>query len=393
MSARATSIYKIQAVADFLAPKASSESPLLLSFRASQAFYVLATDEQNGLYFVSTQYATPFSRSSTTGLVPISHFEQVELLSRPAGAPTAAKPSKTSHSHLTSHTRRHSEGAMFVQPQSATVAPPERAEQRPRAGTLPRSVSGPQRPTRSAAGSRPPGLYSALTSDRITDAEIVSAIKRPKDENAIPSSSDLVYAIRVRRAASMHLVSRSYQDFTDLHDALSQFFGPYEQTRRFLPSLPSMPGDGPNPSQTHGRLLATYLTQLCHSMPASMFESEVVTTFFAPRTAQEAVVLGGLRRDSGFAGQQEDDHGSKGRRQVSRQPVVAAVAVSHHSIVKSRMDQVTFSMASPQVGDGVDEVVDQMSSKLSLSASRDEDVMMKTAGSFFDAEDFLDAYT
>ncbi|KAJ3148171.1 hypothetical protein HDU86_007519 [Geranomyces michiganensis] len=86
--ATASSIFKIRAIADFLAPKAAttdnngSATTTLLSFRQSQAFYVLSTDKRKGLYFVSTQYATPFARTAVSGLVPMSHFEQVDLLSK-----------------------------------------------------------------------------------------------------------------------------------------------------------------------------------------------------------------------------------------------------------------------------------------------------------------------
>lgn len=80
MQSSASQIFKVQATTDFLAPKADRD--VLLSFRAGQAFYVLSADKDRGLYFVSTQYATPFSRTSVSGLVPSSHFETVDLLSR-----------------------------------------------------------------------------------------------------------------------------------------------------------------------------------------------------------------------------------------------------------------------------------------------------------------------
>ncbi|KAJ1547507.1 hypothetical protein HK096_002603 [Nowakowskiella sp. JEL0078] len=77
MPALATTIYKIRATADFLAQ--SSEQ---VSFRKGQAFYVLSSDTETGMYFVSTQFATPFSRTSVSGLVPIRNFEVVDLMSK-----------------------------------------------------------------------------------------------------------------------------------------------------------------------------------------------------------------------------------------------------------------------------------------------------------------------
>ncbi|KAI9094394.1 hypothetical protein DFS34DRAFT_629284 [Phlyctochytrium arcticum] len=144
MVATATSIFKVRATADFLAPKDSfsggssgqatttttSEEKLLLtttladetllSFRKSQAFYVLSADNPRGLYFVSTQYATPFSRTAVSGLVPASHFEIVDLLSKDpspnannaaAAAVAAANQQKNQavHSKAQAHAQAHAQ--------------------------------------------------------------------------------------------------------------------------------------------------------------------------------------------------------------------------------------------------------------------------------------------
>ncbi|KAI8806075.1 hypothetical protein BJ742DRAFT_375638 [Cladochytrium replicatum] len=77
MPAVATTIYKVRATADFLAA-----APEEVSFRKGQAFYVLSSNADSGMYFVSTQYATPFSRTAVSGLVPIRKFEIVDLMSK-----------------------------------------------------------------------------------------------------------------------------------------------------------------------------------------------------------------------------------------------------------------------------------------------------------------------
>eukprot|EP00842_Homolaphlyctis_polyrhiza_P000092 jgi/Hompol1/1083/HPOL_001379-RA len=87
MSATATTIFKIKAIEDFIAPSTGSnggQNPILLSFREGQPFYALSSDHRNGLYFVSTQFATPFARTAVSGLVPMDKFIQVDLMSRDA---------------------------------------------------------------------------------------------------------------------------------------------------------------------------------------------------------------------------------------------------------------------------------------------------------------------
>ncbi|KAJ3144509.1 hypothetical protein HDU89_008190 [Geranomyces variabilis] len=194
--ATASSIFKIRAIADFLAPRATDGSgSTLLSFRQSQAFYVLSTDKRKGLYFVSTQYATPFARTAVSGLVPMSHFELVDLLSKdpgcsaaqarakaaaaaaaasqqqqqqaavvaPAAEPLPAASTSTAaaagasrpkenitkrlYSYLHSNVRRHSEGALLAPPE---LRPGEEDHQeRRRAGTIPRNVTPAQPQPRS----------------------------------------------------------------------------------------------------------------------------------------------------------------------------------------------------------------------------------------------------
>jgi hypothetical protein len=69
MPAIATQMFKIVAIKDFF-----TVDPDLLSFTNGQQFYALSTDAKRGMYFVSTHFATPFSRDSISGLVPINHL-------------------------------------------------------------------------------------------------------------------------------------------------------------------------------------------------------------------------------------------------------------------------------------------------------------------------------
>jgi hypothetical protein len=87
MSAVASTIFKIRAHSDYI-----SQKPDVLSFRQGQPFYALCTDLEKGFYFVSTQFAVPFSRNAVNGLVPISYFEKVDLLSKEKDTRKVPKP-------------------------------------------------------------------------------------------------------------------------------------------------------------------------------------------------------------------------------------------------------------------------------------------------------------
>ncbi|RKO97421.1 hypothetical protein CXG81DRAFT_16592 [Caulochytrium protostelioides] len=87
MPAIASRIFKVRAHTDFLATTTDT-----VSFRAGQAFYVLSCDQERGTFFVSTQYATPFSRTAVCGLVPQNHFHQVDLMSKEPPMPPIYAP-------------------------------------------------------------------------------------------------------------------------------------------------------------------------------------------------------------------------------------------------------------------------------------------------------------
>ena len=77
MSAVASTIFKIRAHSDYVTPGTP-----VLSFRKGQPFYALSADHEKGFYFVSTQFAVPFSRNAVTGLVPMDKFDRVDLFSK-----------------------------------------------------------------------------------------------------------------------------------------------------------------------------------------------------------------------------------------------------------------------------------------------------------------------
>ena len=95
MSAVASTIFKIRAHSDF---HSKDSHPMLLSFRKGQPFYALSSDYEKGYYFVSTQFAVPFSRKAVTGMVPMDKFEKVDLFSKEVAVKkqVAKKPIKES---------------------------------------------------------------------------------------------------------------------------------------------------------------------------------------------------------------------------------------------------------------------------------------------------------
>ncbi|KAJ3389782.1 hypothetical protein HDU84_008273 [Entophlyctis sp. JEL0112] len=69
-------IFKIKSTEAYLAPP---DQLTHLSFRKGQAFYALNHNDTLKCFFVSTEYATPFSRTAVNGFVPDRYFEVVEL--------------------------------------------------------------------------------------------------------------------------------------------------------------------------------------------------------------------------------------------------------------------------------------------------------------------------
>ncbi|KAJ3389178.1 hypothetical protein HDU84_009085 [Entophlyctis sp. JEL0112] len=67
-------IFKIKSTEAYLAPP---DHPNHLSFRKGQA--ALNHNDTLKCFFVSTEYATPFSRTAVNGFVPDRYFEVVEL--------------------------------------------------------------------------------------------------------------------------------------------------------------------------------------------------------------------------------------------------------------------------------------------------------------------------
>ncbi|KAJ3182051.1 hypothetical protein HDU87_000393 [Geranomyces variabilis] len=326
--ATASSIFKIRAIADFLAPKASDGSgSTLLSFRQSQAFYVLSTDKRKGLYFVSTQYATPFARTAVSGLVPMSHFELVDLLSKdpgssaaqakakaaaaaaaaasqaaaaaviaPAAEPLpAASTSRTKenitkrlYSYLHSNVRRHSEGALLAPPELRPGEEDHRNHERRRAGTIPRNVTPAQQqqqqqqqkssnsnnlrrsPTSMLMMMATPAAqqqqHSVDPAARVTDIEVIAV--------AANTTTTTSFAIRVTRDnAPTTIVTRTYDDFTILATSLLQTFAngsgdrddEENNNRGALPALPPPP---PSSSSTTTLITPALAEQLRRRLDA-----------------------------------------------------------------------------------------------------------------------------
>ncbi|TPX58438.1 hypothetical protein PhCBS80983_g03151 [Powellomyces hirtus] len=438
MVATASSIFKIRAIADFLAPKSSSSDgggggETLLSFRQSQAFYVLSTDKVKGLYFVSTQYATPFARTAVSGLVPISHFELVDLLSKDpspaaknsqaskaaaaaaAAAGATSKPkekiTKRLYSYLQANVRRHSEGALLAPP----VARPEDEEPARRADTIPRNVHPAQRPTAAAdASSRDRPLATGFpfpgvnNNDRVIDAEIISAVHRPSrvdDGNATlftstPPRNSIAYTLRVARQKSTHVISRTFEDFLILSNSLTQFFGPFADSNQFIPTLPppvTLSLDDQTLTkqvQEQQKQLAEYMAQLCHGMPITMFESGIVARFFAPRSDEEAAQQG-IRRDSGFAQENQPKESSSSSLSLRQRRPSGGSPPRARPELASRH---TFQSYNKHALDGVvDTIAGDMDSKLMIqsptSTMNGLPLGGKTPNSAFDTEDFLKAYS
>jgi hypothetical protein len=171
MSAVASTIFKIRAHSDYISKESN-----VLSFRKGQPFYALSTDHENGFYFVSTQFAVPFSRNAVNGLVPISYFDKVDLLSKEPKhthkrqQPPAPQAQKNSHSRPTI-ILDGKEMPVPIRKQSLTHVQP------------------------------------ALT--RITNLQVLS-------------QSQNVFTIKVVRTNTMHLINRTTQEFHELAQVVNR---------------------------------------------------------------------------------------------------------------------------------------------------------------------------
>ncbi|RKO93669.1 hypothetical protein BDK51DRAFT_33182 [Blyttiomyces helicus] len=313
MPAAASMIFKIRATADFLAP--SSPQDQLLSFRSGQAFYVLATDVGKGVYFVSTQYATPFSRTAVSGTVPISHFESVDLMSRdsapgtkaaaaPAAAAAAPAPpapaaASSSGPHLA---RRASEPANVREKRGHAASTRSQAPQAEAPSPSPHGIA---RRTLSLgsqnAAPLPPRPFTrpAATGDEYAfiAADPIQSLDLSVSTAATSSASTLRFGIRVARQVHTHVVRRTAEELMQLHGLLLRS-GPT--------GLPRFPA-ALRPAATSCRMrssaakeLETYLASLCNPH-ISAGTSGILARFFAPRNQEEAEIIefAGVRRDSG----------------------------------------------------------------------------------------------
>ncbi|KAJ3083636.1 hypothetical protein HK102_000976 [Quaeritorhiza haematococci] len=337
MPASASTIFKIRAVADFLAPDSQQ-----VSFRKGQAFYVLSSNPETNLYFVSTQYATPFSRTAVCGFVPISHFEVVDLHSKDPAPPRHSHRSKRSARSKSAHEKENQSSRSGKEGSSKVAASSNSSAAAANKQILGRAVAQPNAaypsPAKSAQSARKASVdatgnttttvsdYEHVISDRVIGSE-VSGYHRE------PHTTQCWYKLRVQRQHLVHLIQRSFDDFVILHNSLARQF-PGEAAHRVLPTLPA-PIVNSSELRRAGMLdsrirqqqheLAQYLQSL-FQVPAYILGSSAFARFFNPRDEREGEIVefNGIRRDSGFSDSTSDP--SKDTTNKSLREAEAAVA-------------------------------------------------------------------
>jgi hypothetical protein len=291
MPAVASTIFKIRAHSDFIAPP--DASPDLLSFRKGQPFYALSADYEKGIYFVSTQFAVPFARTAVSGLVPMEYFEKVDLMSRD---PPMQKR-KVSQPNIVQK--------QIVPTRAAPVAEKPQVD-----NTLP-SV-----PVRKQSLSNNPEWKDTI-SDLITTIDVLSL------------SKDEMFCIKVGRGKMAHIISRSIPEFISLAAAAAETF-PKINTENYPLAFES--------SESKVKAMEAYLRRLIlemipganHVSPSLQLARQL---FFNPKDAQE--FLSGqtiVRRDSGASTEQEKEQNIFSS---SRRPSTNVVSVTATSFVKS----------------------------------------------------------
>jgi hypothetical protein len=68
-----SSIFKVKAFSDYIA-----KSPMYISFKAGQKFFVLNTIKEKKEYIVSTDRKAPFKFGALSGKVPSYYFNKIE---------------------------------------------------------------------------------------------------------------------------------------------------------------------------------------------------------------------------------------------------------------------------------------------------------------------------
>lgn len=273
MSAVATSIFKVRAWCDFLANTTQQ-----VSFRKGQAFYVLSSNPDSKMYFVSTQYSTPFSRTAVCGLVPISCFEVEDLYGGGGGGGVVAAPVAAARSH------------------SKRVAADQLSKH---SRSKPSSSSS----TTTANAHAPHPVFLDKVVKKVV---LIDSILPSPDEPS--GTTHPMFELRVTRYHYTHTVKRMFDDFIILHNALARAFSPMggetvvssssTSTRRQLPPLPApivnvsqlkRAGTYSARVKQQTRQLAVYIQDLFHNgmTPVEMLQSDPVFKFLAPRSQAE----------------------------------------------------------------------------------------------------------
>ncbi|KAJ3302875.1 hypothetical protein HDV03_004505 [Kappamyces sp. JEL0829] len=257
MPAIASTIFKIRAHSDFIAP--ADASPDVLSFRKGQPFYALNADYDKGTYFVSTQFAVPFSRTAVSGLVPMEYFDKVDLLSKdpPMHRKKAAAPTSSSIHKV--------------------VVPRPAAPQ----DTLPPV------PVRKQSLSHNPEWKDTI-SDIITAIEVLSMAQDQFGES---------FCIKVIRGKMAHIINRSIPEFIALAAAAGEVFS--KVNTEHYPLAQSSTEGKINALELYlNRLTLQLLPTVSASQAAKLYKAKDV--FFNPKDSEEFVSGQTiLRRDSG----------------------------------------------------------------------------------------------
>ncbi|OAJ39711.1 hypothetical protein BDEG_23540 [Batrachochytrium dendrobatidis JEL423] len=349
MPALASTIFKIKAIADYISP-----SPHLLSFRKGQPFYALSADSERGVYFVSTQYATPFARTAVSGMVPIRYFQEVDLMSRDNGLPSQSTSQKTDRQRQsavaqTTSKKNESNAANSDQMQiqsetqvaAKTAAYPQAHAKRssPQAAIVPQSMAATvaeahvSLPPAPAVPAKNATHFTSSTMDRVRDAAIPRSQPNSNHKQGFQISAEwatllrfqphVIFAdvmsvratgrttgdefrIKVIRGACSHVMIRSTTDLVELHRQIV-----CQCPTVSLPESPFSSSYQLLDPATKVQKLEIYLNTLisypwrANGVSSSANEPNmptVVSSFFHPQSEAEAAMLhqSHIRRDSGF---------------------------------------------------------------------------------------------
>ncbi|KAI8899479.1 hypothetical protein BC833DRAFT_585493 [Globomyces pollinis-pini] len=269
MPAIASTIFKIRAHSDFIAPQ---NNPNILSFRKGQPFYALSADFEKGMYFVSTQFAVPFSRTAVTGMVPMEHFVKVDLLSK--DPPISRKKVNKN-----------------VEPKDPQ--PTEKAVAAKTIITVPRVAHNhdtPAVPVRRASLANNPE-WNDVTSIPVSFVEVLS----------FQNQGDDSFCIKVTRGPTMHVIKRSIREFIDFYTIVNEFVN-----NDGAPAFPL----GFSSQELKLRNLELYLNYLLTNVfptlpPTQSKPIAALEKFFNPKDAQELLPHPIIRRDSGTSQENE----------------------------------------------------------------------------------------